>query len=87
MEAIKERAFEFCPSAGTLSSDPKVFPSFNLQDEKQSLAYALEKDEISGTRFSVSILKKHPCVSAFRSVMFQMFRVLKHLVAIKYQNY
>lgn len=50
MEIIQERAFEFCPSAGMVSSDPKVFQRFNLKDKNQSLAYASEKEEISEMR-------------------------------------
>lgn len=71
-----------------LSSDPNVFQSFNLHDEKQSLAYALEKDEISEMRFCISIFKKtslHICIP--QCDISGAPYVLEHLVAIKYQNY
>lgn len=38
-----------------LSSDPNVFQSFNIKDKNLSLAYALEKEEISEIRFCISI--------------------------------
>lgn len=72
-----------------LLSDPNVFQSYKLQDENQSLAYTLEKDEISEMRGVLSVLLKnespHTCISQYD--ISDTPYVLKHLVAIKCKKY
>lgn len=67
-----------------ISSDPNVFRCFNLKDKKQSLAYALEKEEISEMKFCISIFKKtslHIC--SLQCDISHGPYVLNHQIAIK----